>query len=349
VTARIVFGMPEEEYRAVDAIGSGGICDLLVSVTNYWRNSSMNPERDDTSSASQKMGKALHCRLLEGTAAFNDRFAILPEKPEGCLETVEQLKAWLNIREVKVSSKDKKADLVEKVLAYDPEAPVWDAMLSRFGAANAGRTFLSAEEADLNERMARFVEMMPVVRDAVAAGESEVSIFWTDEETGAPMKARLDKLNNAIVDLKSFANTMDRPIADAVHASVSRYRYDLQARHYLAGLEAIKRAWRDGKLTVEGPHDPEWLASVLARPPHRFCFVFVESAWPPNVETFWFASKVDGDSTTPLYWTQASGEVQLAATRYVTAKETFGTDPWLRMPELRYLKETDLPLYHYRG
>lgn len=349
MTARIVFGMPEADYLATEALGSSAIADLLVSVTNYWRNSAMNPEREDTTSKPQTLGKALHTRLLEGTSAFAERFAILPEKPEDALDTVEHLKGWLARRDIKVTSKDKKPDLIEKVLAYDPEAPVWDAVLSRFGKANAGRIFISADEADRTERMARVIEFMPDVHAALSTGQSEVSIFWTDEETGAPMKARLDKLNRAIIDLKSFTNSRDLPIKRAVSMQISNYRYDLQARHYSNGIEAIKAAWRAGTLQVEGEHDPEWLAEVLSVPQHRFCFVFIESAWPPNVEIFWFAAKIDGIPGTPLYWTHASDDIRLAATRYMEARQTFGTDPWVRMPQLRYLLETDLPLYHYEG
>lgn len=103
-----------------------------------------------------------------------------------------------------------------------------------FAAANADRTILKTDE----------YAACLAVRDAVRAyapaanllrGESEVSIEWTDAETGIACKARLDHIHaGAIVDLKSTssvdAHDFERTAADLLyHGQLSMYRRGLAA------------------------------------------------------------------------------------------------------------------------
>jgi hypothetical protein len=64
-------------------------------------------------------------------------------------------------------------------------------------------------------------------------GKPEVSILWTDDETGVPMKARLDYLTDSrILDLKTFSNSQGSDIMRLVANHMIKYRYHVQAAIY---------------------------------------------------------------------------------------------------------------------
>lgn len=71
-------------------------------------------------------------------------------------------------------------------------------------------------------------------------GDSEASMFWTDEATGAPCKGRFDRLAHAPlglvpVDVKTTAKSA---AAREWGRAVANYGYHTQASHYLTGLAA---------------------------------------------------------------------------------------------------------------
>ena len=98
-----------------------------------------------------------------------------------------------------------------------------------------------------------------------APGESEASLFWTDERTGIPCKGRLDKLvvtgdeQHFIVDVKTTA-TSAAPSAFA--ASAAKYGYHIQAAFYSDGYEQITGA-RPTFLHVVIETKPPYLTSVV--------------------------------------------------------------------------------------
>jgi len=73
----------------------------------------------------------------------------------------------------------------------------------------------------------------------IAPALKEHSLFWVDEETGLQCKARPDAMTlamNALVgDLKSARSAaVDQFVFD-----IFKFRYDMQAAHYLAGVKAV--------------------------------------------------------------------------------------------------------------
>ena len=66
-------------------------------------------------------------------------------------------------------------------------------------------------------------------------GQTEVSMFWDDEETGLPCKCRPDIFTGRIiVDLKTTEDASPEGFA----RSIQTYGYGIQAAHYLAGSGA---------------------------------------------------------------------------------------------------------------
>lgn len=85
----------------------------------------------------------------------------------------------------------------------------------------------------------------------VDAGRNEASMFWTDEETGRPMRARLDRVlhgrvdrsgewSPAVPDLKTTEHGL--PIRQTL-ATWHRYGYHRKAAVYIDGLKAITGKW----------------------------------------------------------------------------------------------------------
>ena len=114
----------------------------------------------------------------------------------------------------------------------------------------------------------------PVVRSLIEAeGEVEHTIVWTDEETGLPLRARLDKLARfdggyQIGDIK--ATSIDVTSEREVAAKIFSMGYHQQAAHY----------WD--------------AAAMLYGPPLQFVFLFVRNK-PPFNAVAWTLPELDLD------------------------------------------------------
>lgn len=75
---KIIYGMPSEEYHALQRFSASGIKKLLVSAQDFWTSSWMNPDRYESKSDAFQLGTAYHTRILEGARIFNQRYAVAP-------------------------------------------------------------------------------------------------------------------------------------------------------------------------------------------------------------------------------------------------------------------------------
>jgi len=121
------------------------------------------------------------------------------------------------------------------------------------GATDAGLEILTqAEYADvLATRDA--VRAHPVAACYLDWGDAERTITWTDEATGLPCKARLDFLNECVVDLKTSRDIGDHSFSRTTHDLL----YHMSAAHYLNGIKA-----------VTGVDHPFVFIAVESNPPH---------------------------------------------------------------------------------
>jgi hypothetical protein len=105
-------------------------------------------------------------------------------------------------------------------------------------ADNAGKTFLSAADAERIAGMSRAVREHPVAGQLFDGGTAEVTVKWTDPTTGLVCKARADYYKRGlgvVVDLKSTTAGDDKTFAK----SVASYGYHRQAAFYGSGFEAV--------------------------------------------------------------------------------------------------------------
>lgn len=199
----IYYDMPEDVYHALPRLSASGIKNLLISGMDFWSRSWMNPSRREYERDHLDVGKAYHKRMLEGLPAFQSCYAVEPDCDRRTKEGKQKYADWV---------------------ANNPKA-------------NA----ISQELYDEILEAGSYLERHP--DNPFVGGRPEVSVLWTDEETGVPMKARLDYLSDALIsDLKTFSNSSGSNIARAVGNNIAKYRYVMQAVIYLdAHRQAFKK------------------------------------------------------------------------------------------------------------
>lgn len=108
----------------------------------------------------------------------------------------------------------------------------WD----EFCAVNAGKTILTPEQYESAIALRDVVRDHPVAGPLVKrVGQSELSLRWKHERTGADCKARLDRVSaHALIDIKSTTD----PSPAAFGNVAARLKYLLQCALYRDGAEA---------------------------------------------------------------------------------------------------------------
>ena len=120
---------------------------------------------------------------------------------------------------------------------FDRRTNAGKAAAAEFESLHAGKTLLDPTDFDLVRRVADSVHAHPGARELLAGGVSEMSMMWTDPQTGAPAKARVDRYrpDGGIVDLKSTEDASPAGFGRAI----ARYSYAAQAAHYRRGAELL--------------------------------------------------------------------------------------------------------------
>jgi len=160
----------------------------------------------------------------------------------------------------------------ERFRAAAIEAPKCDrrtkagrAAWAEFREQAAGKLVVTGEEMQLVGRMAGAVISNAIAREWLsAAGKSEHSIIWQDNETGLLCKSRRDLvIANAILDLKTCRDASPEAFA----RSAATFGYFRQAAWYL-----------DGEQATGGTATGFVFIAVSSEPPHEV------ACYTPNME-----------------------------------------------------------------
>jgi hypothetical protein len=206
----VVHGMPLDEYLAVDALSASGLKLLARSPWHFKHRIETDP------TPAMLRGTLAHCAVLEPDA-MAARYVVVPE---GAPKRPTRAQ-W----GAKNPSPDSKA------------AMQWWTL---FEAETAGREIVAHVDYLLCQEQLAAVGREPQLAALLRAGHGEVSVFWIDDATGIYCKARPDWLPPADgqsvtpLDLKTCADESPSGFGRAA----ARLRYDLQAAHYTAGIEA---------------------------------------------------------------------------------------------------------------
>lgn len=225
----LVENMPFEEYLAVDALSATALKRFARSPWHYKNRIDIDP------TPAMLRGTLAHCAVLE-PEAMAQRYVVLPED---------------------APRKPTKAQLGAKKPSPESIASMqwWESFVSQ----NEGRELVPFADYATCCAQLEAIKSHPELSALLSDGIGEASIFWIDKATGLYCKARPDWLpkpdgkNIMPVDLKTCAD--DSP--SGFGRAAARLRYDLQAAHYTAGIEAVTG------LTV----DAFVFAAVSSKPP----------------------------------------------------------------------------------
>lgn len=196
-------------YLAVEALSSTRL-RLFGESPWHYRNSD---QRIHT--PAMLAGTLAHCNILEPDA-LSSRYIVVPDD------------APRRPTEVQRKAKKKSDSTINSIEWWD-----W------FQAQATDRIIIPRDQYDLCERQLAACVANLTVAELLRAGVAERSIFWADGETGIKCKCRPDWLiatddGSIVVDIKTCNNASP----SAFGRSAARLRYDLQAAHYIAGIES---------------------------------------------------------------------------------------------------------------
>lgn len=219
----VYLALSETAYFAQKRLGSSDLGTLFKTPADWWWKSDHNPNKKDrkwTFGNDRDYGHGFHYLLLEGEHTYLEKCEVSPH------ETFQ--------------SKDAKA---------------WRDQM------HFDKKVILSEEMDRNIRhMVLLVENHPQLKDAMAAGLSEVSVLWTDEQ-GHRLRARFDKLlPSFILDPKSFgAHKRGRDDQDRALRIVAEHSYDVQRYLYDVAREKMIEFLLNGRVYGGEDNERAWL------------------------------------------------------------------------------------------
>lgn len=337
----LYIGLPEQEYHAIPRLSASGIRVLLQSPADFWWGSWMNPLREpDNDTAAKSIGRAYHCRILEGAEVFADRYCPALEKSDhpGALVTVDDIKeALADCGEKTTGRKDA---LIARLQTADPSAEIWDAIAADYAEKNDGREQLSRPVWERVQLAAAMIERHPMMSRVVKGGLPEVSVLWTDPEFNVPMKCRMDKLKpKVIVDLKSFANMLSKPFDRAVMTAFAGGRYQIQAAVYLDAARHIPDLVAAGAVHGDAPDWIMALGRVETFEP-EFVFLFQQSTGAPIARAYRLPQG-------GLVYDVGKVAAMDARRIYAEHMARFGEEMWVDDTPLRDFDDSEIPAYAY--
>ena len=178
------------------------------------------------------LGSAIHALKLEGRDALNARFAFVPPDAP---------------KKPTVTQRNAARPSIETVNAIH----YWDL----FESQNQGKTILSADDKVIIEGACKAIDTHPCVvkRKMFQSGMNEVTIIYTDRETGIRIKSRLDNLDEPYInDLKSTADSS----LFAFHRSIEKYGYRLQIGAYSIAAASVGLEIEESRLAAVSTKPP---------------------------------------------------------------------------------------------
>lgn len=110
------------------------------------------------------------------------------------------------------------------------------AQAARDEARTAGKIPLLRKDSDAVHAMAEALQGHPLAASLLRDGTPELSLFWSDPDTGTDLRGRVDYFTgDTIVDYKSCASAEPSTFAKAV----ANYGYHMQAAFYTDGVKAV--------------------------------------------------------------------------------------------------------------
>lgn len=221
----VYLGLSEDAYFHEERLGSTDLGVLHSAPANWYYRSRYNKDRAEKKwvyGNERDFGHGLHALLLEGEKAFQAKCVVSDYDT--------------------FASKDAKAWRDQQFLDR--------------------KTILSPDQMRWLRHMVALIQNHPDLGGPLGAGLSEVSVLWTDPDSGVKMRARLDKLLPAyVLDLKSYgAHKRGRDDNDRALRIVAESSYDVQRFIYDVARDKLIEFIRAGAVYGGSQGDRDWLA-----------------------------------------------------------------------------------------
>jgi hypothetical protein len=199
MTGNIARNMPKVEYQAIKALNASGAHTIERQCpAKYWHTSPYNPNREPPETAN-------HFDIGQATHLL----LLEPDKFDAETHIIE-------------------------AGSYRTDR----AKAARARAYNAGQTPLLTKEVELVEAMAAAILADPIARSFRGAGDTEVTMTWTDPEFGFACKLRVDHLPHDLIDLRDVKSAGTANPRD-FEREAWRFGYPQRAAWYLDGVEIV--------------------------------------------------------------------------------------------------------------
>lgn len=254
----IYFDMSEADYHALPRLSASGIKNMLISVPTFWAKSWMNTdnaedEGEDENTAKKAneddtlariLGRAYHAAIFE-PATLDDRYVGEPDLSgyKNLLKTDTEVMAVLkDLGQTQKKAGETAIQRAFRLMDIDDRYNFKSIIMGEFAEEAGSRQIIARKYWDQIHKDIARIAANPEIHSLVTGGFSEVTILWTCQDSGVPMKARIDKLKaDCFVDLKSFANAMGKPVNQMIADQVQYNKYYLSMRNYQEAISMIGR------------------------------------------------------------------------------------------------------------
>lgn len=334
----LYFGLDEETYHAEPRLSSSLMKWLRVSPADFWVRSWLNPDRvEDEDSGARLIGKAYHRRILEGREAFLRDYAAMLDRadyPEAIAGN-DALREACKERGLKTGGS--KAVLIERLTADDKGVQIWERLIEDHIAKHERRTLLAPDIMHSIEIAAAMIEKHPELSKCITGGHPEISIFWTDERD-VKCKARIDYLKaQAIIDLKSFSNPLNKPLDVAVRSAIANNGYFIQAAMYCRAVEKAIEFAKDGQ--INGTVTDAFIKALTSADSDNRQFVFLFQDTGP--------AKVARGYVFPRGTVYGIGDtiVRESLETFAECHKHFGDGPWVDNAPITAFDDVQFPAW----
>ena len=217
--------MDNAAYHAHPAVSKSHLDLIARSPLHYWARY-LDPDRKPVEpTPAMRLGTALHTHVLE-LDRWDQEIAVAP--------------------------------------ACDRRTKAGKEAYAAFQDAAAGKTVISADDAEQVQAMARAVFRHPGAAMLLGLpGKAETTHMWTDATYGVECKCRPDWLTDdgsIVVDLKTTKDASPR----GFRRSIGDFRYQVQAAWYLHGLEQATGRRPDQFVFICVEKEPPYACAVYA-------------------------------------------------------------------------------------
>jgi|GEM_PF-5009169 len=190
------------------------------------------PENFKTKKAYNEELKSTKAPFLEQTKKVNDE---QKEFTKNTKETIKELKK--NLSDIESVLKSTKATMSQELLKLDPTANIWEVIINDFREKSVNKIIVTQDNLKKLKKIMDNAKKRTLLQAMMASGFPELTIFWTDKETGLLLKVRIDFLtitkDMAIpLDIKTCMKAEEYTFAK----DAGNRLYHVQAAMYMDGL-----------------------------------------------------------------------------------------------------------------